>query len=680
MQKKIENLINSIAPPNTLLFYFLLFFSGVLFLGLFRLGFLLKYHSLASGIPSSILFQSFITGARFDMVVLTYVLTPFFILSSFPAIGLFRFKWGLKIVLSLVFLFLSLLFFLSLVDLEYFSQYGTHLSEWALEYIDRPDVVIFSVWDNYPVVRYLILWALLCSAFIFLVLRVGKNLLKTKSTRPLLNQTLYFLLALSLLFISGRGRVKTAPIDWGLAYFSKYDFANQLALNGAHTLAMTYLEEKSEGSPRYLAEFQFFESKDALNTVQNLLLQKNEKLENPQDSIRRINPFNDSQFKLGSSSKENQEPNVVIIFLESWLAEYVGSYGAKTDATPFFDSLARKSILFENFYASGTRTNRGLLSVLCAFPSQPGGTLMKKYNHNLPFVSLSRILKGRGYETAFVYGGDLMFDNMEGFSRQQGFEHFIGQEDFPPGEYISKWGVPDDIVLSRAVQKFDSFKEKPFLGVIVTLSNHEPFAVPSYMPKPFPPDLPYANYLNAFYYSDWSLGKFFHEAEKEPFFDNTIFVLVADHGKALQSSSDFPLNRFHIAALIYSPKFSKEEPRRIKTIASQTDLVPTILGLLGEPTEHESWGRDILSLSSEDKGFAMMVDGKRIGWLEGPYFLVDRIGATTSLYNYMDDPEQKKDISAEYPEIVRDLQKKERSFLQLSILQSAKKGLKPKNR
>ncbi len=155
------------------------------------------------------------------MVVLTYLLTPFFILSSFPLIGLFRLKWGRKIVLSLVFLFLSLLFFLSLVDLEYFSQYGTHLSEWALEYIDRPDVVIFSIWDNYPVVRYLILWAILCSLFIFLVLRVGRNLLKTKTNRPLLNQAFYFILALGLLFISGRGRVKLAPIDWGLGIFFK---------------------------------------------------------------------------------------------------------------------------------------------------------------------------------------------------------------------------------------------------------------------------------------------------------------------------------------------------------------------------------------------------------------------------------------------------------------------------
>jgi len=211
--------------------------------------------------------------------------------------------------------------------------------------------------------------------------------------------------------------------------------------------------------------------------------------------------------------------------------------------------------------------------------------------------------------------------------------------------------------------------------VIVTLSNHEPFTVPRNVTKPYPPDYPNSEYLNAFHYSDWALGKFFHQAEKEAFFKNTIFVLVADHGRLLQSQSDLPLERFRIACLIYSPEILGKEPERIKTVASQTDLLPTILGLLGKPGLHESWGRDLFKLSLEDKGFAMMVDGKRIGWVDPPYFLVDRIGATTSLYNYIEDPEQKKDISSEYPELTEELKKKERSLLQLSIQQSAKKGL-----
>lgn len=242
MPKKTENLINSIAPPSTFLFFALLFFFGVLFLGLFRLAFLLKYHSLAAGIPFSVLAQSFVIGARFDMVVLTYILTPFFILSAFPGLGLFQVRWARKIILFLVFSFLSILFFLSLVDLEYFAQFGSHLSEWSFEYLDRLDIVVYTIWANYPVLPYLVVWAFLCLVFIFLVLKVGRRLLRVRDIRPFLNQAFYFILGLGLLFLSGRGRVKLAPIDWGLAYFSKYDFANQLALNGIHTLGMAFLE------------------------------------------------------------------------------------------------------------------------------------------------------------------------------------------------------------------------------------------------------------------------------------------------------------------------------------------------------------------------------------------------------------------------------------------------------
>ncbi len=671
MQKKYEKIITWLAPPKTFLFFGLLFFSGVLFLTLFRLGFLLRYHHLASGIPSSILFQSFIIGARFDMVVLSYLLIPFFILSSFPFINTFRWKPARNLTLFLIFLGLSFLFLLSLVDLEYFSEFGTRLNHWALEYLDRPDFVFYSIWSSYPVIPYLILWAFICFVFIFFMLKLSRKILKKSSNRFPPNEIFYFILALFLLFFSARGRLKLAPIDWGLAYFSKYDFANQLALNGIHTLGKTMLDEHKESSPEYLSEFHFFDDKEALTSVQKLLTGRNEKLEDSLHSIRRY---------IISESDKLENHNIVIVLLESWLAEFVGSLGSKLNLTPHFDSLVQNGILFENFFATGTRTNRGLVSVLCSFPSQPGGTLMKKFNHNQPFVSLSRILKEREYNTLFIYGGDLQFDNMKGFFSQQGFDLFAGQEDFPKKEFTNKWGVPNDIVFSRAVEEFSRIGDHPFLGVIVTLSNHEPFTLPRNVTKPYPSDYPNSEYLNAFHYSDWALGKFFHQAEKEAFFKNTIFVLVADHGRLLQSQSDLPLERFHIACLIYSPEIIGKEPKRIKTVASQTDLIPTILGLLGKPALHESWGRDLFSLSSEDKGFAMMVDGKRIGWVDPPYFLVDRIGATTSLYNYIDDPEQKKDVSSEHPGITKELEKKERSFLQLSIQQSAKKGIKIKMR
>jgi phosphoglycerol transferase MdoB-like AlkP superfamily enzyme len=292
---------------------------------------------------------------------------------------------------------------------------------------------------------------------------------------------------------------------------------------------------------------------------------------------------------------------------------------------------------------------------------------MKQYAASRPFSSIAEILKKRDYQSILVYGGDLQFDNMEGFLRDQGVERFIGEKAFPAGDRLGKWGVPDHTVFERANREFVEFGDGPFLGIILTLSNHEPFLLPSPDFKVFGQDVPRSEYLNAFHYSDWSLGEFFRQAEKLPYFKNTIFVLVADHGKLLDSPGQLPWDRFHIACLIYAPNILGASGRRVSTVASQTDLVPTILGLLGEPVFHESWGRDVLSLPADDKGFAMMLDGSLIGWLEEPYYLVERFGVNSTLYDIRRDPQQRHDLSSELPDVVRRLKTKERSLLQLSI-------------
>jgi phosphoglycerol transferase MdoB-like AlkP superfamily enzyme len=257
---------------------------------------------------------------------------------------------------------------------------------------------------------------------------------------------------------------------------------------------------------------------------------------------------------------------------------------------------------------------------------------------------------------------------MEGFLRNQGFEAFIGQKDFPLKASLGKWGVPDHIVFERANREFSKSGDGPFLGVILTLSNHEPFLLPSQDFQIFPEDVPHSEYLNTFYYSDWALGEFFREAEKEPYFRNTIFVLVADHGRLVENKSDLSWNRFHVACLIYAPHPLRDcSPQRVSRIGSQTDLLPTILGLLGKPVLHQSWGRDLLSLPPEDGGFAMMIDGKLVGWAEDSYFLVDRMGADPSLFDINQDPLEKHDLSARSSELVKKFQTRERSFLQLSV-------------
>jgi len=201
------------------------------------------------------------------------------------------------------------------------------------------------------------------------------------------------------------------------------------------------------------------------------------------------------------------------------------------------------------------------------------------------------------------------------------------------------------------------------LGVVLTLSNHEPFLLPSLEFDILPQSVPHSEYLNSSYHTDWALGESFHKAQKQSYFENTIFVLVADHGKLMPSQSDLTWDQFHIACLIYAPHLLSSSPKRISRIGSQTDRLRAMHGLLDKPFLHHSWGRDILYLPIEDQGFAMIVDGKGIGWAEDSYFLVDRIGTTASLFDLSQDPEREHDLWSKFPELAKKFQTRERSFL-----------------
>jgi phosphoglycerol transferase MdoB-like AlkP superfamily enzyme len=644
-----------IKPPRTIIYWTGIYILGMIFLSLERLLFLWRHHNLARSIPAAEILSGLIYGMKFDMSVLSYLIAPFFILSFLPYIGFEFSKIGRKIIMGIFYALFATVLLLGLVDIEYFGAFGDHLGVWFYTYLDQPGMVWYSIKTSTPFLNYLIGWIILTAIFIWAATRLGRTL-KTKSNIDLITRIIYFVAGGLFLAITMRGSFSVAALDWGGAYHAKHYFTNELSLNGTFTLSRSLYEYYNDVSRHNPKTYKFMPSLDALRTVQELVVSKSDSLLEPESSLKRISryPKNDSV-----------QYNVVIIFMESWAARFVGALGCNLGVTPFFDSLAEKSILFENMYASGMRTNRGLLSVLCSFPSLPGRTVMKLYGASLPFISLPQILSERGYQSYFIYGGDLMFDNMGGFFRKQGIENFVGIEDFPNRDESSKWGIPDHIVLARANQIF-SQSQQPFFGTILTLSNHDPFVLPDKSFEVFPESLDYHEGLNAFRYSDWALGRFFEAASKEPYFNNTIFVLIADHSHVMDKPDDI-IGNFRIASLIYCPGRPDIMPQRISRICGQVDIPPSLMHLLGGTVIHESWGVDIFDSTLQSNGFAFINNGANYGWLEDSLLYYERVGTSSNLFLWNLSSQRLIDVSDKYLDYLRRMQHNGRAMLQLEV-------------
>ena len=650
------NIKRIISPPR-IVYYWLIFLLWSLFsLTMLRLIFLIRHRELAIGLPAVDIMKSLGIGVQFDIVIIGYIIAPFILISNLPYIGFEFSRRGRLIVQSLMYALVSLVIMLSLIDIEYYGFFGEHLGVWFYSYLDNFGPVIYSVFELYPVFQYFIAWIAITALFVYVANKFNV-IFKVRKRTGIINRFSYLVVTAIVLIIMIRGGISVAPVDWGTAYHSNFLFANELSLNGVYTLTRNLYEYTDDTSRHNPDKYHFDSTSEVLSRAENYITQPGDRLIEPGVSLKRLSSF---------ESNTGEPQNVVFIILESWSAKYIGAYGGTPSATPFFDQLAERSLFFENFFASGLRTNRGLLSVLCSFPSQPGRTVMKMYSANHPFMSISEILKDQGYSSYLIYGGDLNFDNMGGFFRMKGFENLIGIDDFDSDQQLNKWGVPDMPVLERANEIFASSSDQPFVGVVLTLSNHEPFVLPDEKYEKFGSDVKFHSYLNTFYYADCSLRHFFDLASSEDYFDNTIFVLVGDHGKILGNPNDI-IDIFGIGSLIYAPGRDDIEPRHIKSYCGQMDLLPTTLYLLGKPVVHESWGRNILGLPEGDNGFAFVNRDDSYGLIADSFLLWEKVGVKTELFDISQKPIKYMDISQSHPEIVEELKLRGRTIIQLEV-------------
>ena len=302
-------------------------------------------------------------------------------------------------------------------------------------------------------------------------------------------------------------------------------------------------------------------------------------------------PIREFPYPVKRIFEEEHKKNVVLISVESLSAEFMAAYGNTEGITPFLDSLAQKSIFLTNLYATGNRTVRGLEALTLCVPPTPGESIVKRKDNKNKFTTGS-VFKSKGYSVKYLYGGYSYFDNMKDFFVGNGYD-IIDRDNFTPEEitFANIWGVSDEDMARKAIKEMNAQAKtgKPFFNHWMTVSNHRPFTYPEGRI-----DIPGTakSRQGGVKYTDYALKLFFELAKKESWFKDTVFVIVADHCASSAGRTELPLDRYRIPCLIYADFL---EAKRVDTLVSQIDVMPTVMELLNFSYESKFLGQDIFS-------------------------------------------------------------------------------------
>lgn len=592
---------------------------------------------LGTALSRSEVLRGFAIGLRFDLIVTSVLAMP--LLAGFLWPASTRLRKGLIAWLAVT---SSLSVFLCITELDFYREFHQRLNSLVFEYISQDPATVFSMlWNGFPLFRYLLLWLLLS----WLLYRLWGWLdrlscavlgwLSSRRQASLWLRTSVCVLVLLALLLGARGTLRQGPpLRWGDAFHGPNLFANHLALNGVFTLYKA-VHAGNGKTDRSLWLNAMAEEQATAITRTLLLTSTDTPITDPELVLLRTHTGNGRM-----AAPDRRKPNVVVILMESFSGAYTGVLGSGLGITPAFDHLAEQGLLFTRFFSNGTHTHQGMFATLACFPNLPGHEYLMQQPEGLHrFSGLPLLLSREGYQDVYVYNGSFSWDNQEGFFRNQGMTRFIGREDFVAPVFVNPtWGVSDQDMFDRAAAELEKLPtDKPFLAVLQTLSNHTPYALPDPLPVPVVSGQGVLDeHLTAMRYADWALGRFFKRVERAPWFADTIFVVLGDHGFGTSNQlTDIDLLRFWVPLLIIGPGVRETYGPVIDRVATQNDVTPTIMGLIGEPFTHQCWGRDVLSV--RDSGFALIKpsgNDEIVAFLEGDRIVVKRPGATSGLYRY----------------------------------------------
>lgn len=533
---------------------------------------------------------SYFNGFRLDLSVTGYIAMICGVVFAL----LLPFK-GKILSGTLKYLHFAMLLYATLIitaDCELYRNWGFRMDSTPLLYLKTPSEAMASA----------SIWTLILgfslSVIIYLLSYLSLNKIVFKPLKKVDSGKWYgipvFLIIAAAMILPIRGGVGLAPINIGSVYFSKNLYANHAAINVVWNFNQSLTNIDSENT-----KYTFMDQEKADSVFSEL---------NKSTNTTQLNVL------------RTKTPNVLIIMLESFTSNLVGCVGGEKDVTPNLDSIASEGILFNNIYASGDRSDKGIVAILSGYPAQPTTSIIKfpKKTQNLP--SLAKTFADSSYSTAYYYGGDINFANMRSFVVSSGFNQIIAMDEFDSKYYNSKWGVHDNFMFDRFFDDINKESGK-FFKTFFTLSSHEPFDVP--MKNHFADNSEPNRYRNSVLYADSCLGDFIRKAKKTDWWQNTLIVLVADHGTRLpEGLSVYDINKFTIPMVWTGGAVNQKAI--INKIGSQTDIAKTLLSQINMNAKDYIFSNNLLL---ESQGYAFYNYNNGFGFIDkSGKFIFDNTG------------------------------------------------------
>jgi len=554
----------------------------------------------------------FFIGIIFDLINASYFIIPLVLYLLLVPRKIINKRWHPFILYSAFFLFIFALLFNAVSEWFFWDEFNARFNFIAVDYLVYTTEVIGNIRQSYPIEWIIVLLLFIAAAIVYFI---GPWIqLASKSEAGIKNRSIWALglLALPVFFFF--------TVNSKLHQFSTNAYVNELSGNGLYELFAAYRNNELN----YDQFYKTIANEDAFKSI-------HEVLKTSESQFTSKDLFNIER-KITNPGPE-KKLNVVLISVESLSADFLGIFGNTKHITPNLDSLSKLSLSFTQLYATGTRTVRGLEALSLCIPPTPGQSIVRRPNNEHLF-SLGKVFDEKGYESKYIYGGYGYFDNMSYFFSNNGYEvDDRSKLEDSEIDYENVWGVADENLFTLAEREIENTlkNNKPVFAHVMTTSNHRPYTYPEGRI-----DIPsHSNREGAVKYTDYAIGKFIKDASKKPWFNNTIFVIVADHCASSAGATELPVNKYHIPLLIYSP--AHVAPGKMERLMSQIDLGPTLLGMLNFSYNSKFFGYDMNKLEP-GRERAFISTYQSLGYLRNDTLVVLHPGKSVDFFkpNYSD--------------------------------------------